>query len=78
MSRRRDWRRSKWVEVEPPPLRPARIWREVVDKRTGETRVELPLRLSRVSLMLNQLYQRPVGAGWARRMLRELQDEEEG
>lgn len=54
---------------------PVRIWREVVDKRTGEVWELGAVTLTRVSLMMNELYQRPVDLGWARRLLRELDRE---
>jgi len=35
---------------------PVRIYREVIDKRTGRVHVEAPVELSPISVMMNRLY----------------------
>lgn len=60
MSRRKDWRRSKWREVEEPAPAPVRIWREVLDHRTGEVRVEEPIVISPLSRLMNAIYKQPL------------------
>ena len=48
---------------------PVRIWREVVDKRTGEVREEAAAEPSELELLMNAIYRRPLPRGWAAREL---------